>query len=64
MRLFLFNFSVRTMFQACLLMYPVVCTMLLRVFDCRVIEGVDGRWLRADRGIDCQSDMHRNYRVS
>ena len=50
-------------YQVGLLMYPVVCTMILRVFDCRKIEGVDGSWLRADRGIDCQSDMHQNYRV-
>ena len=56
--------DVNVMYQVGLLMYPVLCTMLLRVFDCRSIEGVDGTWLRADRAIKCQSDQYQNYRVS
>ena len=58
------NMYARLMCQVGLLMYPVVCTMLLRVFDCRTIEGVEGSWLRADRAIKCQSDQHHNYQVS
>lgn len=50
--------------QACLLMHPVVCTMLLRVFDCRNVEEDDGLWLRADLSIECFSVHHQGYRVN
>lgn len=53
--------------QVCLLLYPVVCTMLLRVFDCREgNEDDDGKgiWLRADTTVECSSGQHKSYEVN
>ncbi|CAM9707901.1 unnamed protein product, partial [Scytosiphon promiscuus] len=48
----------------CLLLYPVLCTTLLRVWDCwRSDDGVGGRWLRADTSVECSSDEHNTYQM-
>lgn len=45
-------------------MYPMVCTTLLRVFDCSQADGTEGRWLRADTNVECSSGQHDSYKVN
>eukprot|EP00752_Nemacystus_decipiens_P017723 g15891.t1 len=47
----------------CLLLYPVLCTTLLRVLDCWEVEGTGSSWLRADTSVECSSGQHQTYQM-
>lgn len=44
-------------------MHPTMCTTLLRVFDCKNVDGMEGSSLRADSSIECLSREHKTYQV-